>query len=117
MFSGALSALITPFRDGEVDERALRELIEWQIQNKIDGVKESSESLDQVSDIRRLCGERLTILSGDDSLTLPIMAVGGKGVLSVISNMMPREMHEMAAAALADDYARARDVHFKLLPL
>jgi len=238
MFSGALSAIITPFRDGAIDEPALRDLIEWQIQNGVDGivpcgstgesatlthaeherviriaieqarkrvpvvagtgsnstaeairltsfareagadgallispyynkptqegivkhyktiaqsvslplivynipgrtgsnilpetlarladvpnivgVKEASGSMEQVSDIRRLCGERLTILSGDDSLTLPLMALGGKGVIAVITNIMPRETHELAAAALAGDFARARELHYRMLPL
>ena len=238
MFNGAISALITPFRDGTVDEAALRELVEWQIQSGVDGVvpcgstgesatlthaeherviklvieqargrvpviagtgsnstaeairlttyarevgadaalllspyynkptqdgiykhykmiavsvdlplivynipgrtasnilpetfarmcdikqvagiKESSGSLDQCSDILKLCGERLTLLSGDDSLTLPLMAIGAKGVVSVATNVVPREMHEMAAAALAGDFERARTIHFKLLPL
>ncbi len=238
MFNGALTALITPFRDGAVDEPALRDLIEWQIQSGIDGlvpcgstgesatltheehervvkitieqarkrvpviagtgsnataeairltasaramgadgallispyynkptqegifkhykliaasvdlplliynipgrtasniapetfarlseiknivgVKEASGSMDQVSDILRLCGDRLTILSGDDALTLPIMALGGKGVISTASNVMPREMHELAAAALAGDFQQARVAHYRMLPL
>ncbi len=238
MFNGALTALVTPFRDGEVDEQALRELVEFQIQGGIDGlvpcgstgesatlthseheqvirivihqarrrvpvvagtgsnstaeairftasareagadgalmispyynkptqdgifrhykmiaaavdlplivynipgrtasniapetfarlceirnvvgIKEASGSMDQVSDIRRLCGDRLTILSGDDALTLPMMALGGKGVVATVSNIMPRETHELAAAALAGDFARAREIHYKLLPL
>src|SRR5271156_4813954 len=238
MFSGALSALITPFRDGEVDEKAFRDLIEWQIQAGVDGVvpcgstgesatlshdehekvieiavnqarrrvpvvagtgsnataeairltafarevgadgallispyynkptqegifkhykmiaqsvdlpliiynipgrtgsnimpdtvarlceirnivgvKEASGSMDQVSDIHRLCGDRLTILSGDDSLTLPLMALGAKGVISVITNIMPREMRELVAAALEGNYTRAREVHYQMLSL
>ncbi|MGD0073479.1 MAG: 4-hydroxy-tetrahydrodipicolinate synthase [Candidatus Binataceae bacterium] len=238
MFKGALSAIITPFRDGVVDERALRELIEWQVQNGVDGivpcgstgesatlshpeheqvikiaveqvrkrvpvvagtgsnstaeairltsfareigadgallvspyynkptqdgivrhyraiaqsvslplivynipgrtgsnvlpetmaqladvpnivgVKEASGSMDQASDIRRLCGERLTILSGDDSLTLPLIALGAKGAISVISNVMPRETHDLVQAATAGDLVRARELHYKMLPL
>jgi 4-hydroxy-tetrahydrodipicolinate synthase len=238
MFSGALSALITPFRDGEVDEKAYRDLIEWQIQEGVDGivpcgstgesatlshgehdrviaiavnqarkrvpvvagtgsnataeairltahakevgadgvlmispyynkptqegiyqhykavaatvdipivvynipgrtgsniapetiarlaeikqiaaVKEASGVMDQTSDIIRLCGDRLAILSGDDSLTLPIMALGGKGVIATISNVMPREIHELAAAALTGDFAHAREIHYRMLPL
>jgi 4-hydroxy-tetrahydrodipicolinate synthase len=238
MFKGAITALITPFRDGEIDETALRELVEWQIQSGIDGlvpcgstgesatlthaeheqviritieqarrrvpviagtgsnstaeairltafareagadgallispyynkptqegifrhyrmiaaavdlplivynipgrtgsnitpetfarlceirnvvgVKEASGSMDQNSDIRRLCGDRLTILSGDDPLTLPLMALGAKGVISVISNVMPRETHELVAAALAGDFERARNLHYAMLPL
>jgi 4-hydroxy-tetrahydrodipicolinate synthase len=238
MFNGALSAIVTPFRDGEIDERALRDHIEWQIQSGIDGIvpcgstgesatlthaehdrviritidqtrrrvpvvagtgsnstaeairltaaaremgadgalmlspyynkptqegifrhykmiaaavdlpilvynipgrtgsniapetfarlceirnivgiKEASGSMDQISDIRRLCGERLTILSGDDALVVPIMALGGKGVIATISNVMPKEMHDLAAAGLAGDFARAREIHYKMLPL
>jgi 4-hydroxy-tetrahydrodipicolinate synthase len=238
MFTGALSAIVTPFRDGAIDEKALRDLIEWQISEGIQGivpcgstgesatlshaeheqvikvaiaqtrkrvpvvagtgsnstaeairltaaaremgadaallispyynkptqegiykhykmiaqsvdlpiiiynipgrtgshiapetmarlcevrnivgVKEASGSMDQVSDIHRLCGDRWTILSGDDSATLPLMALGAKGVISVITNVMPREMVEMASAALNNDYARAREIHYRMLPL
>ncbi len=238
MFHGALSALVTPFRDGAIDEKALRELVEWQIQSGIDGlvpcgstgesatlshaeheqaiklvidqarrrvpviagtgsnstaeairltayareagadgallispyynkptqdgifrhykaiatavdlplivynipgrtgsniapetfarmcevrniagIKEASGSMDQCSDILKFCGDRLTMLAGDDSLTLPLMAMGAKGVISVITNVMPREMHELAAAGLAGDFARARELHFRMLPL
>src|SRR5580698_868515 len=219
MFNGAISAIITPFRDGAVDVAALRDLVEWQIASGIDGIvpcgstgesatlthseheqvikivvdqvrrrvpviagtgsnataeairltafarevradgallispyynkptqdgiyrhykaianavdlplivynipgrtgsniapetfarlsevknivaiKESSGSMDQCSDIVKLCGDRLTILSGDDSLVVPIMALGGKGVIATISNVMPREAHDLAAA-------------------
>ncbi|MGH7916487.1 MAG: 4-hydroxy-tetrahydrodipicolinate synthase [Candidatus Binataceae bacterium] len=81
------------------------------------GIKEASGSMDQCADIMKLCGERLTLLSGDDSLTLPLMAMGAKGVVSVVTNVMPREMHEMAAAALDNDFAKAREIHYRLLPL
>lgn len=238
MFSGAISALVTPFRDGVIDEKALRELVEWQIQSGVNGLvpcgstgesatlthaeheqvirvvveqarrrvpviagtgsnstaeairltlfareiradgallispyynkptqegiyrhykliaehvdlplivynipgrtgsnilpetfarlceikqivatKEASGSMDQCSDIMKACGDRMALLSGDDPLTLPLMAMGAKGVISVITNVMPREMHELAAAALAGDFARARELHFRMLPL
>ncbi|HSR56575.1 MAG TPA: 4-hydroxy-tetrahydrodipicolinate synthase [Candidatus Binataceae bacterium] len=81
------------------------------------GTKEASGSMDQISDIRRLCGDRLTILSGDDALTLPIIALGGKGVITTIGNVMPREIHDLAAAALAGDFERARQVHYQMLPM
>jgi 4-hydroxy-tetrahydrodipicolinate synthase len=238
MISGAFSAIVTPFRDGAVDERALRDLIEWQIQGGVDGlvpcgstgesatlshaeheqiikitveqtrrrvpvfagtgsnstaeairltafareagadgalmispyynrptqegiykhfkaiatsvdlpiivynipgrtgsnilpetfarmcdvkniagIKEASGSIDQVSDIRGLCGDRLAMMAGDDAFTLPVMALGGSGVISVVTNVMPREMHELTAAAASGDFARAREIHFRLLPL
>jgi 4-hydroxy-tetrahydrodipicolinate synthase len=84
---------------------------------QVAGIKEASGSMDQVSDILKLCGDRLTILSGDDSATLPLMAIGAKGVIATITNVMPREMHELAAAGLAGDFERAREIHFKMLPL
>ena len=238
MFKGALTALITPFRDGAVDVPALRELIEWQIQSGIDGlvpcgstgesatlthaehdavvkltieqarrrvpviagtgsnstaeairltvaaaemgadgalllspyynkptqdgiyrhyktvaasvqipillynipgrtasnitpetvarlaeiknivgIKEASASMDQASDVLKLAGDKITILSGDDSLTVPLIALGAQGVISTCSNAVPREMHDLADAALAGDFAKSRETHFKLLPL
>ena len=57
--------------------------------------------MDQCSDIMKLCGDRLTLLSGDDPLAVPLMAIGAKGVISVVTNVMPREVHEMVAAGLA----------------
>ena len=238
MFHGALTAIITPFRDGAVDEAALRELIEWQIQSGIDGlvpcgstgesatlshaehervikvtieqtrkrvpvvagtgsnstaeairltasaremgadgallispyynkptqdgiykhyktiassvdlpifaynipgrtgsniapetlahlaeirnfigVKEASGSTEQTSDILRLTNGKFTVLSGDDALTVPLIAIGAKGVIATIGNAMPREIHELAAAGLAGDFERARQLHYKMLPL
>jgi len=238
MFHGALTAIITPFRDGAVDEPALRELIEWQIQSGIDGlvpcgstgesatlshaehervikitieqtrkrvpvvagtgsnstaeairltasaremgadgallispyynkptqegiykhykmiaasvdmpliaynipgrtgsnitpetfarlaevknivgVKEASGTMDQTSDILRLTNHKFTVLSGDDALTVPLMAIGAKGVIATIGNVMPREIHDLAAAGLAGDFERARALHYKMLPL
>ena len=83
----------------------------------IAGVKEASGSMDQASDILKLCGDRLTILSGDDGLTLPLIALGAKGVISTCSNVVPREMHDLVAAALGGDFAKAREIHYRLLPL
>jgi 4-hydroxy-tetrahydrodipicolinate synthase len=238
MFHGALTAIITPFRDGAVDEAALRELIEWQIQSGIDGlvpcgstgesatlshpehervikitveqarkrvpvvagtgsnstaeairltasaremgadgallispyynkptqdgiykhykmiagsvdlpifaynipgrtgsniapetfarlaeikniigVKEASGSTEQTSDILRLTNGKFTVLSGDDALTVPLMAIGARGVIATIGNAMPREIHELAAAGLAGDFERARQLHYRMLPL
>jgi 4-hydroxy-tetrahydrodipicolinate synthase len=81
------------------------------------GVKEASGSLDQVSRVVEACGPSFTVLSGDDTLTLPIVAVGGRGVIAVISNIVPAALVELVRAALAGDYATARRAHYALLPL
>jgi 4-hydroxy-tetrahydrodipicolinate synthase len=81
------------------------------------GVKEASGSLDQMSQVIAACGPEFIVLSGDDNLTLPLMAVGGRGVISVIANIVPRETSEMTHAALDGDWKRARDLHYKLFPL
>lgn len=78
-------------------------------------VKEASGSVDQVSRITRLCD--ITVLSGDDSLTLPMMAVGAKGVVSVVANLLPRETAEMVSSFLKGDLNKARSIHLKMLPL
>ncbi len=83
----------------------------------IAGVKEASGSLDQVSQIRRLAGPDFVILSGDDALTLPMMAVGARGVISVTSNLLPKQMCALVNAALAGDFETARRIHYELLPL
>ena len=78
-------------------------------------VKEASGSLDQVSDL--VARTNLTILSGDDSLTLPMMAVGAEGVISVVANLVPRDVQALIAAFQAGDLAEARRLHLKLFPL
>jgi 4-hydroxy-tetrahydrodipicolinate synthase len=77
-------------------------------------VKEASGSLDQVSAIRGLCG--ITVLSGDDTLTLPMLAVGAKGVVSVASNVVPRLVADMVAAYPGDP-GRAEELHRALWPI
>ena len=80
------------------------------------GIKESTGNLDMSTEIASQCD--ITILSGDDSLTLPIMAVGGKGVISVMSNFAPHLVKEIVDPALAGDYAKAAVAHrraFKLI--
>jgi len=78
-------------------------------------VKEATGSLDQASQI--LCTTDLTLLSGDDSLTLPLMSVGGEGVISVVGNIVPKDMLAMVAAYTKGDIAAALDWHRKLFPL
>ncbi|MCK5271841.1 MAG: 4-hydroxy-tetrahydrodipicolinate synthase [Sedimentisphaerales bacterium] len=83
--------------------------------DNIVAVKEASGQLDQASQIAVSCG--LTILSGDDSLTLPIASVGGKGVISVVANIVPTDVKAMTDAILEGDFAAARQWHNKLFPL
>jgi len=80
-------------------------------------VKEASGSLDQSSEIIQRCGNRVTVLSGDDSLTLPILAVGGKGVISVVSNITPLDVSKMIEYYLAGKVELAAGMHRKLFPL
>ena len=80
-------------------------------------VKEAGGSVDRVDQIVQALGDSVTVLSGDDSLTLPFMAVGAKGVISVVSNYFPREVTKLAALALAGEYAKARALHRRLYPL
>jgi 4-hydroxy-tetrahydrodipicolinate synthase len=78
-------------------------------------IKEACGSVDQVSQIREACD--INIMSGDDSLTLPMIAVGGSGVVSVAANVVPAKMAALCAAALKNDYEGARNIHYELLPL
>jgi 4-hydroxy-tetrahydrodipicolinate synthase len=80
-------------------------------------IKEGSGSLQQVSDIIQACGERMTVLSGDDALTLPMMALGAKGVITVTANIVPRDMATMTDAFEAGKLVEARKLHYKLSPL
>jgi 4-hydroxy-tetrahydrodipicolinate synthase len=81
------------------------------------GVKESSGNLAQVSEVIARCPEDFAVLSGDDVLTLPILALGGKGVISTTANVAPSEMAGLVRAFRAGDLERARDAHYRLLPL
>jgi len=81
------------------------------------GVKEASGNLSQVCDVCRVVPGDFIVLSGDDPLTLPMMAVGAKGVISVASNEVPHEMAQMVEAAERNDFAAARAIHAQLLPL
>jgi len=80
-------------------------------------LKEAAGSLDQVSEILNAVPASFSVLSGDDSLTLPMMAVGAKGVISVVANLLPRETARLCALALRDEYARAARIHRRLLGL
>ena len=79
-------------------------------------IKEAGGSVDRVDQIKQALGTDRTVLSGDDSLTLPFMAVGAEGVISVASNLYVREIGRMVRLALADEFAQARKIHRALYP-
>jgi len=81
------------------------------------GVKEASGSLSQMCDVLRTAPSDFLVLSGDDALTLPLMAVGGRGVISVVSNQIPKEMSQMVEAAERNDFAAARAIHNRIIGL
>jgi 4-hydroxy-tetrahydrodipicolinate synthase len=85
--------------------------------DNIVGVKEASGNISQMSAILNLVPERFTVLSGDDAITLPLMALGGRGIISVVSNEIPSEMTRLAQLCLSGDFAAARSMHRKYLPL
>jgi len=81
------------------------------------GVKEASGNVTQMAEICRAVPSEFLVLSGDDALTLPLMAIGGRGIISVASNEVPAEMVQMVEAAERGDYKEARHWHTKLLPI
>jgi 4-hydroxy-tetrahydrodipicolinate synthase len=83
----------------------------------IAGVKEASGNVSQMCEVCRAVPDQFLVLSGDDALTLPLMAVGGHGVISVIGNQAPAEMSRMVEHAEANDFTAARQIHRQLMPL
>ena len=81
------------------------------------GVKEASGSILQMSEVIRLCGPDFDVLSGDDQMTFPLMALGGKGVISVVSNIVPKRMVSMVNSMLKGDVPAARQAHFDIFEL
>ncbi len=81
------------------------------------GVKEASGNMTQICEIVRAVPPEFLVLSGDDAMTLPLMAVGGRGIISVAANEAPAEMAQMVEAAERNDFAAARAIHARLLPL
>lgn len=80
-------------------------------------IKEASGNLAQMSEILRLAGDKITLLSGDDNVTLPVLAIGGKGVISVVANIMPWKTSEMVEAWKNGEIDKAREIFYDLLPL
>jgi 4-hydroxy-tetrahydrodipicolinate synthase len=81
------------------------------------GVKDSTLSMNMISDVINLCGEEFDVLSGDDPMTLPLISLGGVGVISVASNVAPAAVSDMVRALLEGDFERGRELHYELLPL
>jgi 4-hydroxy-tetrahydrodipicolinate synthase len=104
-----------PARTGsKIEPETLARLSE--IKN-VAGVKEATGSVDQAIDVLSLCGDRLAVYSGEDSLTYSLMALGGKGVISTVANVAPKEMSDLTQACLKGDWETGRKLQFKLLPL
>ncbi|MGD1152398.1 MAG: 4-hydroxy-tetrahydrodipicolinate synthase [Syntrophales bacterium] len=85
--------------------------------SNIVGIKEASGSLKQMQDVISLCGEKFDVLSGDDFFTFPLLSIGGRGVISVVSNIVPADMAAMVDAFVAGDIKKAAKLHHKLVPL
>jgi len=85
--------------------------------DNIAGIKEATGNLAQISEVIRLCPDDFVVFSGDDPTSMATVLIGGQGVISVTSNVAPADMAAMMDAALAGDLTRARELHYKLLPL
>lgn len=104
-----------PGRTGsKIEPETLARLAE--IEN-IAGVKEATASVDQAIDVIRLCGDRFAVYSGEDSLIFSLMALGGKGVISTVANVAPKETAQLTQACLKGDWDKGRETQFKLVPL
>ncbi len=105
---------VTPRTNVNIDPATVRRLSE--IQNII-GVKEASGNIAQITQVIQQSPEDFIVLSGDDSLTLPMVAMGGRGIISVASNEIPAEMTSLAKLCLSGDFATARAMYRKYMPL
>ena len=81
------------------------------------GIKEATGDMKQASELIRLCGDRFSVISGDDFTTFPMLALGGKGAISVTANIVPRDSADMFNAWEKGDIAKARQLHYKMEPL
>ncbi len=81
------------------------------------GVKEASGNLEQMSRIKALCPDNFDLISGDDGLTLPVLSLGGTGIISVVANIVPRDVVNLVKEFQKGNVAKARSLHYKLLPL
>ena len=81
------------------------------------GVKEASGSLEQMARIKSLCPKEFLLISGDDALTLPVMAIGGVGIISVVANIIPRDVADVCAAFEKGNLKKAEELHYRMLDL
>lgn len=81
------------------------------------GVKEASGNLEQMARIKAMCREDFDLISGDDGLTLPVLAIGGTGIISVVANIVPRDVANLVKEFQKGNIAKARSIYYKLLPL
>lgn len=84
---------------------------------RIVAVKEASGNISAIAELMAECGDSLDVYSGNDDQIVPIMSLGGKGVISVLSNVLPKETHDLASFCLNGDFAKARELQFKYLKL
>lgn len=80
-------------------------------------VKEASANLEQMSRLKQLCPKNFILLAGDDALTLPILAIGGKGIISVVANIIPKDVANLVREFEEGNIKKAQEIHYKLLPL
>ena len=81
------------------------------------GVKEASGNLEQMSRIKQLCPENFALISGDDSLTLPVLSIGGTGIISVVANIVPKDVAGLVSEFEKGNIKKAQEIHYRLLPL
>ncbi len=84
---------------------------------EIVAIKEASGNLGQMTDIVSMAGDKITLLSGDDNLIIPVLSIGGKGVISVVANIAPKDTSDVVKYWLNGDIEKAREIYFKLYPL
>jgi 4-hydroxy-tetrahydrodipicolinate synthase len=85
--------------------------------DEIVACKEASGDLAQMAEIINLCGDKLPLLSGDDTMVLPLLGIGGKGIISVVNNLVPKDMADLVAFWMKGDANGAKDMFYKLFPL
>jgi 4-hydroxy-tetrahydrodipicolinate synthase len=103
-----------PGRTGmNIDPKTVKELMQF---DNVVGIKEASGNLAQIMDIAELCGDRMTLYSGNDDNTIPILSMGGQGLISVVANAIPKDTHDMIMSYLHGDTETALRMQLRMLP-